>query len=150
LGDVLAGLPCPAFVVVTTPVAKALVPAVLPTTLTLYVHVVFAGNIPVVNATDVAPAVGENVPAQPAGLADADGVAATVTPLGKEELNATPFMMFALGFCRVIVNCAVAPTAIVDGATLMPTVGPATTLSVVAAAVPLGVLGVVEVMIPVL
>lgn len=98
-----------------TPVEMVLGPDVLGVTSTLNVQVPPAASVPPETESEVAPAVGEKLPQ----VELAFGAEATVTPLGKVTLSATPDNpdnpVPLLGLLRVKVSVLVAPTASVVG-----------------------------------
>jgi hypothetical protein len=93
----------------------ALEPDVLGVTSTLNVQLAPAASVPPVTESEVAPAVGEKLPHVELGF----GVEATVTPLGKATLSATPDNpdnpVPLFGLLRVKVSVLVAPTVSVVG-----------------------------------
>ena len=84
-----------ACVVVRAPAGIVLVrlPAAVPTTLTLNVHVVFAAMFAPVNPTLVEPATAEIVaPLHPAPVNEAPAGLATTMPVGSESVRPTPLI----------------------------------------------------------
>jgi hypothetical protein len=111
--------PVPDSVALGTPVGMVLEPDVLDVTSTLKVQVPLAASVPPETESEVAPAMGEKLPQ----VELAFGVEATVTPLGKETLSATPDNALAFGLVRVKVSVLVPPTVIVVGLADTVTVG---------------------------
>ena len=87
-------------------------PGVVAVTLTLTVHEPLAGMVPPLKVSDVAPAVGAQVPPQ---VVAADGVAATCTPAGRPSVNAAPVSAPVLVLVSVKVSVETPLTAIGSG-----------------------------------
>ena len=96
-------------------------PDVLGVTSTLNVQLPLAASVPPETESKVPPAVGEKLP----HVELAFGVEATVTPLGKATLSATPDNAPVLGLVRVKVSVLLLPTAVVVGAADTVAVGAA-------------------------
>jgi hypothetical protein len=126
-----AVLPVPPFVEVTAPVVLVYWPEAAPVTVTLNWHWPFAAMVAPVKAIPVG-AVVVSVP--PQTVAEA---LATVSPVGRVSVNATPVSatVFAAGLVMVKVSEVVAFSAIVDGLKAFVIDGGATTL-MLAEAVP--------------
>jgi hypothetical protein len=99
-------------VAVIAPVTLFLVPEVVAVTVTESVQEPFAGIVPPLRLTDVAPAAGANVPPH---VFVVPGVDATCTPVGKLSVNAAVVRFAALGLLSVKLSVDVPPTRIVFG-----------------------------------
>jgi hypothetical protein len=126
-----AVLPVPPLVEVTLPVVLVYCPEAAPVTVTLNWHWLFTAIVAPVNAMPVG-AVVVSVP--PQTVADAF---ATVRPVGRVSVNATPVSatVLAAGFVIVNVSDVVAFSAMLDGLNTLAIDGGATTL-MLAVAVP--------------
>jgi len=97
---------------VIVPVVLFLVPEVVAVTLTDRVHEPFAGIVPPVRLTVVAPAPAENVPPQ---VLDAEGVLLTCKPAGNGSLNAAFVSADPLLFVGVKLSVDAPPTLMLEG-----------------------------------
>jgi len=99
----------PVSVVDRNPLTLLCGPAVVAVTLTPTEHEPLAGIVPPLNVSDVAPAVGAQVPPQ---VEVAVGVAATCVPAGSASLNAAPVSATEFVLASVNVNVEMPFTAI--------------------------------------
>lgn len=127
-----AALPVAPLVEATNPMELLYIPDAAPVTVTLNWHWLLT----LIVAPDKAMPVGAVVVSVPPHMAEDD--VATVSPVGRVSLNATPFSGTALaaGFVRVKVRVLVAPGRMVAGLKACATSGAVTTSTLAEAVVP--------------
>jgi len=130
----LAVLPVPPFVELTLPLVLTFAPALVAVTSTSTVQVPLAAIVPPLKLKLVSSADGDQV-GEPQSVAEASGVPATFTPLGKLSVKATPVNEFPLlGLVIVKVSVEVPFTAIGSVPKLLLILGGSNTVKVSLAA----------------
>ncbi|MGH9823513.1 MAG: hypothetical protein ACREDR_09705, partial [Blastocatellia bacterium] len=124
---VLLVAPVPPFVEVIALVVLFLIPAVVPVTFTLTVHVPLAAMVPALKVNVVSPANGVNVPHP----GTAPGGAATCNPAGSASVNATPDKLTVeFGLVSVKVRVVVPPRGTLGTPNALLIIGGASTVRV--------------------